>query len=392
MPARLTEEIIRERLKEKHGDDIIYVSGLINSISKAKFYCKEGHYFEAIVCNVLKKTFKCSICNHHHIYTADEIQDILDEYYGNIKMNKTTFTGTCKHAAFKCTDCLYEWITFPSVLLKHEGSGCPNCQHKRPYTVEEIALKVIEGSNGKIHMIEDTCKNAYTPALMECNKGHQWWTAPQEIYGNHKRGCPFCAGLAPITYADAKKRIDDRFNKTLDFYEEDFKGYTKDNPFHCLICGHTFISSVHDLMYTNGCPQCLSKSLEAPVINALNSKNVEYFHNKGLKGCYYNGSSHPLRPDFRFKKYPIIIECDGATHFHPVYGKDSLEKTKEKDKFKNEYYKKKGYILLRVTAISELLSSKYITLTKLFELIEIGIDDNGNVNLEVFRPYDFNRE
>ena len=40
----------------------------------------------------------------------------------------------------------------------------------------------------------------------------------------------------------------------------------------------------------------------------------------------------------------------------------------------------------------EYIDSRWNTLDKLKELIDIGIDENGNVNLDVFRPYDFNRE
>ena len=135
--------------------------------------------------------------------------------------------------------------------------------------------------------------------------------------------------------------------------------------------------------------------METPVIEALTAKKVDFVHDCSLEGSNYNGSSFPLRADFRFKKYPIIIETDGKQHFkHNVGGRDNLNYTIERDLHKNKWCKEHEYILIRVTSspTKEWGTEKHITLKELLDLIEKHITENGIVDVKAFKPYDFNKE
>jgi len=65
----------------------------------------------------------------------------------------------------------------------------------------------------------------------------------------------------------------------------------------------------------------------------------------------------PLRPDFRFFDYKIIIEADGRQHFNPVtfggiskeLSKEQFNLTQESDKIKDNFCKKYGYKMIRIS-------------------------------------------
>lgn len=116
-----------------------------------------------------------------------------------------------------------------------------------------------------------------------------------------------------------------------------------------------------------------------------------------MDGCNYNDSKFPLRPDFRIEtiKGNLCIEADGIQHFVPIYGEETLKIQQNKDRYKDKILKEKGYILIRVTSspTKEWGFKNHITLKELLDLIEIGIDfKTGEIDFELFKQYDFNRE
>lgn len=221
---------------------------------------------------------------------------------------------------------------------------------------------------------------------------HKWLSTPNNIL-NKKRRCPNCA----------KKSRKEKLTNSIDFVIEKINkkhnhnilyvsGYTNmlsNCLWKCMKCGHQWLATPHNVSRGTSCPVCTMNSMEKPIIDILDKKNVKYIHNKGLKGCIYNKKT--LRPDFIIKK--LVIECDGQQHFLPTHGVQFLREQQEKDLYKNKFLKKHGYILIRVTSSStkEWGTEKHLTLKELLELLDIGIDENGNVNMNVFIPHDFNR-
>lgn len=229
--------------------------------------------------------------------------------------------------------------------------------------------------------------------------GTIWEARPHDIFAGH--GCPICG----IQHRIEKKSLplDTMVKKLFDVWGDSIQyvsGYinTKRNClFRCACCCHEWEAKPDNVIRgKTGCPKCSIFSMERPVLEILSKKNIMPIHNKALEGSYYNGSRRPLRLDFLIKTNAgnLVIETDGQQHFLPVYGENALMLQKERDSYKNKILKEKSYILVRVTSspTKEWGTEKHITLSELLHLIEIGIDENGNVNLDVFRPYDFNRE
>ena len=231
--------------------------------------------------------------------------------------------------------------------------------------------------------------------------GYTWWARADSIL-RLKFGCPKCAtktihDLKKMTLDELIRRIKILFNDTIE-YVTGFVNYRTKCLFRCKKCQHEWWTTPSTILRTLGCPVCLKKSLEKPVLEILKKKGIKYSHNISLEGSNYKGSKIPLRIDFIIEtsKGKLAIETDGVHHFNPFYGKeDTLKLQQEHDRYKDKLLKEKGYILIRVTSspTKEWGFKNHIILAELLHLIEIGIDsETGEINFELFRKYDFNRD
>ena len=275
-----------------------------------------------------------------------------------------------------------------------EGTGCPRCSNKIQLTFQQVRELVQKESNGKYDIIEFTFKDTRTKAIATCIKGHEWWVRPIDIYGKRKRGCPYCSNTYHRTYEEALKELDSIYGEgVITFPKEDYKNYR--SRLHCTcIKNHKWMSSMKVLVQHHGCPMCIKKSMEEPVIKLLERKHANYTHEKSLKGCNYKNHRVPLRADFFFENAPLVVETDGQQHFNPIHGIKRLQAQQEKDRLKDAYLKERNKIVIRATSspTKEWGTERHKTLKELLELLDIGIDENGNVNMNVFIPYDFNKE
>lgn len=400
MPKGLTDEQAQQRLKEAQGDKIIFVDKYINSRTKIHFKCTDcGSILYCVPNDLFTKKTSCPYCSKHHKYTADECEELLNKLYkGKVRLNKETYKNTNEPSELSCRDCGYVWNTSVSHLLRRknpkEGSGCPRCSHKIQLTFQQVRELVQTESNGMYDIIESTFKNASTKAKATCINGHEWWVKPIDMYGKRKYGCPYCYNHIKWTADEAQEHLDLFFGKDIVRFNKD--EYKNTHNLIDLYCpkNHVWKSSIHTALQGHGCPICIKYSLEEPVTKILNKKHVNYTSEKKLEGCFYKSEKFPLKADFFFNDVPLVIETDGQQHMNPTHGLKRLKEQQERDTLKNMYLKERGYVLIRVTSspTKEWGFKNHITLAELLHLIEIGIDDNGNVNLDVFRPYDFNRE
>lgn len=317
---------------------------------------------------------------------------VEDKFGGRVKMYKPSCKGASYPALFHCLDCDYVWESRVRTVLAYKVPKCPHCQGRYPHTFEEVREKVIIASDGTLDMYREYFKDTRTKALMICNNGHEIWLKPLSVYSGGRR-CGKCSRHAPVTYEEATERLDKIYGKGQVFvYQEDYKNTRNPIEAHCAK-GHSWITTVGILLQHHGCPICITTSLELKIMEVLNKKKVLYEHNKGLEGCNWNNSIVPLRPDFRFKNYPIILECGGKQHFiDKIYGKERFALDIERDKFKNQFCKENGFIMIRITSCNKWGTKNHITIDKAINLLENEITDEGIVNVEAFKPYDFNRE
>ena len=337
--------------------------------------------------------------------TIERLKDyLIKQFNGTFIVDETTFLCYGKKVRFYCTVCNTEIWKTPHTVM--QGHGCAVCAHKRGglkgRNSKEKHIKIInELYQGSFIVDEETLTLSNNKALytcLICNKS--FWKTPHDVQAGH--GCPDC-GRKRLGVTRRNKFIETAeqriYESSCGTVKADMSTYDgRRVEATCLLCGNKWNPRVIDLIHKKSrCPICSSTRLEKPIYDLLCSKlkvNEDFLFNKALDGCRPPNRKRDLRPDFRFLKVPLIFELDGQQHVFPLFGEEKLNNIKINDEFKNHYYEENGYILIRAVEDFSIkfFDDRYKTLTKLKELIELGIDDKGNVNIEVFKPYDFNRK
>ena len=396
--AITTEAQLILKLKEIHGNAFYYISGFTKKREKALFFCtKCGKTFRTRCQTILTKGYGCPLCTNRKNVTEEVMLQDLKNSGRTDLIYVGGYTKMSKKCKWKCTICGHEWEAVPNSIFS--GGGCPICAIQRQIMpLNEMLLKVAL-VNPNIEYVE---------GYVSCNKkckwrckldGNEWEATPEHIFGG--RGCPVC-GLRNIR---EKQRIPletiiELINTVSNHTIEYVEGYVNSGTpckWRCKVCGCEWVTCPSNII-NNGtrCPTCVKYSMEKPVLEYLKNKGINPIYNTGLKGCYFNGNKVPLKPDFIIETHKgnLVIELDGKQHFYPIYGKDELKLIQERDKYKDKYLKEHGYIEIRITSspTKEWGTEKHLTMEHLYTLFNTGISDNGEIDLEVFRPYDFNRE
>ena len=147
--------------------------------------------------------------------------------------------------------------------------------------------------------------------------------------------------------ADIKKYIESINNNTL-LNEFDYINANTNNL--KILCGckkHIFTTTYSNYRTQNRCSFCTKaiSNMEKAIYDFMLSMNIQFEFQKKFDDCK---DSRLLPFDFYIPMYNLIIEFDGEHHFFPIYGDDSLRRTKLHDRIKDEYCKNKNINILRI--------------------------------------------
>lgn len=116
--------------------------------------------------------------------------------------------------------------------------------------------------------------------------------------------------------------------------------------FICPLDGQLFTTRLDHVISgaTWHCDSCKETSGEKLIANILNKYNIGYISQYGFqdtdKPCRNPQTGYLLRFDFYLPDYSCCIEYDGKQHFVPIDhfgGQKAFERTKQRDKIKDEY-------------------------------------------------------
>lgn len=146
----------------------------------------------------------------------------------------------------------------------------------------------------------------------------------------------------------------------------------------CNICGQEFVASTGKLKTQISCG-CLKESFGVITIkNILNENNIQFETEKTFEDCIFEDTKRKARFDF-YVNNEYIIEYDGQQHFTSSKGwntEEQLEKTKVRDKIKNEWCRKNNIPLIRIPYwAKDSLTLEDLTLKSQFLLAQEGGDD-----------------
>jgi hypothetical protein len=186
-------------------------------------------------------------------------------------------------------------------------------------------------------------KNIY----LECNKGHKYIQDRNNLLSN--RGCNECR-KEKITFS--KEYVFSKFSEIHgDLYRYKYDDYISLKSKIEITCrkGHIFFQKASNHLQGKGCPICRESIGERNISVYLENKGINFIRQKKFSDCKY--ISH-LPFDFYIPSINTIIEYDGIQHFEPVElfgGLEEFEKTKIKDKIKNEYCSSSNIELYRIS-------------------------------------------
>ena len=393
---------------EEKRPDLEKLSFYVNSKTKIKVRCKDcKHEWWAAPNNLLYKKSGCPKCHFNKMAQArltplDVMLKRLDERWAGLIEYVGGFVKMAVKCLWRCTIDGTVWSARPNDII-NKMEGCPSCatRHKAEKLTKplEEVIKIVRNVWGDSVLYNSGYVNTHVKCAWFCSKcGCVFYATPRHVMDGH--GCRKCgielkSKNAILSLEIVIERVEEKHNHKIEYVKE-YINCSTPCLWRCRDCGHEWWANPSDIFRGRGCSICVKHSLEKPILEALHKKGILPVHDKALDGSNYKGSSRPLRVDFIIETCDgkLAVEADGEQHFHSVYGEDTLKFQQEKDRHKDKILKERGYILIRVTSspTKEWGTEKHITLAELLHLIEIGIDEYGNVNLDVFRPYDFNRE
>ncbi|MEN9407029.1 MAG: hypothetical protein RLZZ455_245 [Candidatus Parcubacteria bacterium] len=154
----------------------------INSNTKLKWQCKEGHVWESTPLSVKYAGNWCSLCSRKKLLTIEEMQDIAAEHGGKCLSEK--YINSKTNLKLHCIKG-HIWETAPNNV--RQGNWCPICAGTKLLTIEEMQ-GIANERGGKC--LSPRYINSTTNLKWQCKEGHIWEAKPYLV----KQGtwCPKC--------------------------------------------------------------------------------------------------------------------------------------------------------------------------------------------------------
>lgn len=273
---------------------------------------------------------KCAskISNQKRKYTLEYVKNFCENL--KIECIATKYEDADTPITFKCRECDFEFDRKFTIVSNGHGLGCPKCNKRLSYTLEEVKecckTKDIKCLSSEYERVNDFID-------LECLICNYEWSA--KFYSvNSGKGCPNCAGNLPLTQEYVENYCE---NAGIEVLSE----YVKNKlplEVRCKKCKHTWSPSFDNVKNNGtGCPKCakkISKSenlLAELLINSNITNNFKISRNN-------RKIANPYEIDILFQNenHNIAVEYNGAPHYKPIYGEESLEKAQNNDKNKKE--------------------------------------------------------
>jgi very-short-patch-repair endonuclease len=283
---KTTKEFIEDS-KKIHGDKYDYTrTDYINNNTKVEVICSTHGIFEIRPNDHLNKKVGCNKCNNASLSKSRNISKRIVNKFNEVHQNKYDYS-----------------------FMKYDGT--------------DVKITIICPEHGSFLQ-----------------------TPHHHLSGS---GCQKCGNVYKKTtkefIEESKKIHGDKYEYSMVEYRNNSKKLKVVCPIH----GVFEIRPNDHLNKKSGCPICKSSKGELTIKEFLDNNRIKYVREKKFKNCKYKKI---LPFDFYLPTKNICIEFDGEQHFNPIScfgGVDSFEKTKIRDKIKNDFCDNSNIKLIRVT-------------------------------------------
>ena len=159
----------------------------IESHSKLKWQCKEGHTWEATPASIIRGSW-CRFCEGNYKLTINDMHEIALQKGG--KCLSEEYVNVDRKLKWQCKEG-HVWETTPDNIKS--GHWCPKCSiirraNSQRSTIEKMR-EIAEKRGGKC--LSNEYVNNHTKIKWQCAEGHTWLARPTDIISN--KWCPICA-------------------------------------------------------------------------------------------------------------------------------------------------------------------------------------------------------
>jgi len=182
---RASIEDMKELAREKGGNCIS--ENYINSQTKLKWQCKEGHVWEAKP-NSISMGEWCPYCSKNVKLTIEEMQSLAQERGGECL--STEYINIKTKLKWRCEKG-HEWEATPRVI-NYDGCWCPKCGMAKRAENAKLSIYHMQGKaklrGGKC--LSEKYLGTKSKLKWQCREGHEWEATPDTIRNSW---CPECS-------------------------------------------------------------------------------------------------------------------------------------------------------------------------------------------------------
>ena len=276
---------------------------------------------------------------------------IFDKHKGKIELVISSYINVKQKASMKCNICGTVWNSVPYDV--YIGHGCPKCANNQKLDTKTFKKQILEivgneysilgeykNTHSKIRMKHNVCGNEFmmTP--------HNFKSQGQRCPDCMKKQIPESNRIPLKT---AQKKLDENRNNEFSIIGE-YNGTRSKAVVKHEKCGRIFKCYPTQLIYhKTGCPFCYSSTGEDAVREVLLEMGFIFEEQFRIPECKDKRS---LPFDFCVKDKNGVVLClieyQGIQHFKPKFGYDNLEKTQLHDKIKADYCKNNSIPLITI--------------------------------------------
>lgn len=291
---------------EKYGGHVLSKRRLKGRV-KLKFQCKDGHVFSALILNVVRDHWcpKCAVARRARRSREKTMErfTIRVKELGGVVVDSTYLNSKDK-VTVKCSRG-HLWAVAPNSVLG--GSWCKKCatlsvSKKFSLPLAEVQ-KMVAKQCGKL-IESSTYVNGQSQILVECIKGHRWFTSGVSIRSG--RWCPKCASVSRgvrrrISYEYYCKEAERNGGRVV---SSDFLSPGSYLQYECGQ-GHIWLTSGASIRAGSWCSKCadltrrgrFTRKTEDDIRSALSNKNIEWVSGK-----------------YRNQKSKLTVKCNKCQH------------------------------------------------------------------------------
>ncbi len=347
-----TIDDVKELIKNKYPKAVLLSTKYKNNSSKLDFICENGHNFSICLSN-LHKGMWCKKCCSFGKLSYNEVTDFIREKHpGAIllskeyKDNKTKLDLICGNG---------HKLSLNYSRIK-DGAWCLICNGKPLKTLEIIDNYLKANHPGSVRLSDDFAKKK--KLSLKCYNDHAF----ELTYRDIMRGC-WCVKCSRKRIADSQKhKIEDiiafidKYHNGCKLISTEYVGAHSKLEIKCNN-NHIFKISFANMKANKWCAECLIGSGEQFckfAFEKLFNSKFEKVKPRWLKNPETN---YFLELDGYCEKLGIAFEYQGEQHFRLVskykMTEKTLERQKQRDKYKRNKCKELGIILIVVPHLSK---------------------------------------